>query len=155
SSRSRFLWIGAAATAVLAVVVLWAVPRLQPATGTLVVIAAGRQATTLPARDLMLGQGGSWSAVGSVSGSVPAAPEQRELLTASVPAGRYDGVRVGGESQPITVTITAGQVEPLLLGMGAGQLLPGGVYAANDVGNLGLGEACGRFGAMARFDVVG
>src|SRR5213082_1195961 len=103
SSRSRFLWIGAAATAVLAVLVLWAVPRLQPATGTLVVIAAGRQATTLPARDLMLGQ--------------------RELLTASVPAGRYDGVRVGGESQPITVTITAGQVEPILLGIGAGQLL--------------------------------
>jgi len=139
---------------VLAVLVLWAVPRLQPATGTLVVIAAGRQATTLPARDLMLGQGGSWSAVGSVSGSVPAAPDQRELLSASVPAGRYDGVRVGGESQPITVTITAGQVEPLLLGIGAGQLLPGAVYAGNDDVNLGLGELGGRFVAMPSFDLV-
>jgi cytochrome c biogenesis protein CcmG/thiol:disulfide interchange protein DsbE len=140
---------------VLAVVVLWAVPRLQPGgTGTLVVIAAGRTATTLPDASLSLGQGGSWSAVGSVSGSVPAAPDQRQLLTASLAPGRYDGVRLGDGSAPVTVTITAGQVEPLLLGIDSGRLLPGAVYAGNDDVNLGLGELAGKFVAMPGFDLL-
>jgi len=39
------VWIAAALVAVIAVVVLWAAPRVQPTTGTLVVVAAGRDAT--------------------------------------------------------------------------------------------------------------
>ena len=139
----------------VAVAVLWAVPRLQPSSGgTLVVIGAGRTATTLPDSSLSLGQGGSWSAVGSVSGSVPAAPAQRQLLSATLAPGRYDGVRLGDGSAPVTVTITAGQVEPLLLGIDGGRLLPGAVYAGNDDVNLGLGELAGKFVAMPGFDLL-
>ena len=130
-------------------------PRLQPATGTLVVIAAGRSATTLPPSALMVRQAGdSWSAVGSVSGSVPAAPDQRQLLVASVPAGTYDGVRLGDATQPVAIAVVAGQVEPLLLGVESGRLIAGAVYAGNDDVNLGLGELAGKFVAMPGFDLT-
>ena len=103
----------------------------------------------------MLGRGGAWSGVGNVSGSVPQAPAQRQLLTAALPSGRYDGVRLGDQSQSVVVVITAGQVEPLLLGIDAGgRLLDGAVYAGNDDVNLGLGELAGKFVAMPAFDLV-
>jgi cytochrome oxidase Cu insertion factor (SCO1/SenC/PrrC family) len=129
-------------------------PRLQPATGTLVVIAAGRSATSLPSTALMLGQGGSWSAVGSVSGDVPAAPAQRQLLEVEVPVGTYQGVRLGDATEPVTIVLTGGQVEPLLLGIEGGHLAAGAAYAGNDEVNLGLGELGGKFVAMPAFDLV-
>ncbi|HET7421085.1 MAG TPA: redoxin family protein [Candidatus Dormibacteraeota bacterium] len=135
----------------LAIVVLWAVPRLQQPTGTLVVVGAARSATTLPATALSLRQAGTWSAVGNVSGAVPAAPDQRQLLVVSLASGTYDAVRLGGDAQPLKVVITAGQVEPLLLGIGAGRLIPGAAYAGNDDVNLGLGELSGKFVSMDAF----
>ena len=134
---------------------LWAAPKLQPAvTGTLVVIAAGRAATTLPDTSLSLGRAGSWSAVGSLSGTVPAAPDQRQLLSASLTPGRYDGVRLGDDTAAVMVTITAGQVEPLLVGVDSGRLLARAVYAGNDDVNLGLGELAGKFVAMPGFELT-
>jgi cytochrome oxidase Cu insertion factor (SCO1/SenC/PrrC family) len=139
---------------VVAVLVLWYAPKLQTTTGTLVVIGAGRAATTLPVSSLMLGQGGSWSAVGTVSGDVPAAPDQRQLLEVAVPVGTYQGVRVGDVLEPVTVVVAAGQVEPLLLGVEDGKLVPGAAYAGNDDVNLGLGELAGRFVAMPSFSLT-
>ena len=133
---------------------LWLAPRVQPVSGTLVVIGAGRTATSLPAAAVELGKSGAWSAVGSVSGDVPAAPDQRQLLIASLAAGTYDALRVGEAEQPVTVTITAGQVEPVLLGIDSGQLITGAVYAGNDDINLGLGEIAGKFVALPAFDLV-
>jgi cytochrome oxidase Cu insertion factor (SCO1/SenC/PrrC family) len=136
------------------VVVLWTVPRLQPASGTLVVIGAGRSATTLASTELWLRLGGSWSAVGTIEGGVPAAPDQRQLLAVAVPAGTYDGIRVGDEAEPVSVAIRSGQVEPLLLGIDPGGLIPGAAYAGNDDVNLGLGELAGRYVAMPAFDLT-
>ncbi len=142
-------------TAVIAVVVLWVAPRLQPATGTLVVVAAGRSATTLPASTLMLRQpDGSWVTVGTVSGSVPAAPGQTQLIASALPVGAYDHVRLGDDAFSVTVSISAGRVEPLLLGIDAGRLVAGAVYAGNDDVNLGLGELSGKFVAMPAFGLV-
>ncbi|TMC38293.1 MAG: redoxin domain-containing protein [Chloroflexi bacterium] len=135
-------------------VVLWSVPRLQPNTGTLVVIASGRSSSSLAAVDLSLRLGGSWSAVGSVGGEVPAAPDQRQLLEVAVPAGVYDGVRVGDQAEPVRIEVKSGQVEPVLLGIESGRLIPGAVYAGNDDVNLGLGELAGRFVAMPAFDLT-
>lgn len=109
----------------------------------------------LYASTLSLRQGGdSWSALGSVSGSIPAAPDQRQLLVISVATGSYDGVRLGGDTQPIAVTIKQGQVEPLLLGIDAGRLIAGAAYAGNDDVNLGLGELAGKFVPLPAFDLV-
>ena len=63
-------------------------PRFQPATGTLVVIAAGRSATSLPSLSLMLrAHGASWVQAGNVSGTVPAAPDQPAILLPGIPPG--------------------------------------------------------------------
>ena len=68
--------------------------------------------------------------------------------------GDYDGVKVGADQQPLAVSVVAGQVEPLLLGIDSGRLISGAAYAGNDQVNLGLGEISGRFVAMPSFDLV-
>jgi cytochrome oxidase Cu insertion factor (SCO1/SenC/PrrC family) len=147
--------LAAAAVAVVAVTALWFAPRLAPPTGSLVVVAAGRSATTLPATTLMIHRtGGTWTAVAPIRGDVPAAPEQDQLLVTSLPVGSYDAVGLGGAIQHVSLTITAGQVEPLLLGIDSGHLIAGAVYAGNDDVNLGLGEISGRFAALPPFTLV-
>lgn len=129
-------------------------PKLQPATGTLVVIGAGREATHLASTSLSLRQDGAWSAAGSIGGQVPAAPDEQQLLQVSLGPGTYDAVRVGSDVAPVSVTITAGQVEPLLLGIDAGRLIDGAAYAGNDQVNLGLGELAGKFVPLPPFELL-
>ena len=139
----------------VAVAGLWLAPRPQPDMGTLVVVAAGRSATSLPPAEIAVRHaGGSWTSLGSAGGDVPAAPQERELLTARVPAGTYDAVRVGTTTAPVRLTVTAGIVSPLLLGLDAGALVDGSVYAGNDDVNLGLGEIAGRYVAMPGFQLT-
>jgi cytochrome oxidase Cu insertion factor (SCO1/SenC/PrrC family) len=128
--------------------------RPQPATGTLVVAVAGRTAGSLPQSALLIHGGGQWVALGNLSGAAPAAPAERDLTVVSLAAGVYDGVRVGSDLQNVSITITAGQVEPLLLGIDSGHLIPGAAYAGNDEVNLGLGELAGKFVAMPTFDLL-
>src|SRR5207237_8826057 len=98
SSRPRILWIAAAVVAILAVVVLWAAPRLQPATGTIVVVAAGRSASSLPASTLMLIRGDwSWVTAGSFYGIVQLSPDQRLLLALPYTAVRSADLRIRGD----------------------------------------------------------
>ena len=143
---------GVAIVAVVLGVVL--VPRAQSASGTLLVAFAGRSEASLPRSPLMVHRGGQWVALGDVSGAAPAAPAEREVTTVSVPAGAYDWVRLGGDIQPVAITITPGQVEPLLLGIGSGHLISGAAYAGNDEVNLGLGELGGKFVAMSNYDLI-
>ena len=89
-----------------------------------------------------------------MAGDVPAAPAERQLLEATLPVGTYQGVRVGDDVEPVTVVITQGQVEPLLIGVESGHLIPGAVYAGNDDVNLGLGELGGKFVAMPAFTLT-
>jgi cytochrome oxidase Cu insertion factor (SCO1/SenC/PrrC family) len=63
-------------------------------------------------------------------------------------------VRLGDEQAIVPVTVTAGQVEPILLGIDAGKLIPGAAYAGNDQVNLGLGELSGKFVAMPAFSLL-
>jgi cytochrome oxidase Cu insertion factor (SCO1/SenC/PrrC family) len=145
--------LGALAAALVVAVLMVALPRLQPATGTLLVIGAGRSAGSLPATTIELHGSAGWTALGQVSGEVPAAPAQRELLALPVAAGTYDGVRLGTDEATLPVVVTAGQVEPILLGIDSGKLIAGAAYAGNDQVNLGLGELSGRFVAMPAFSL--
>jgi cytochrome oxidase Cu insertion factor (SCO1/SenC/PrrC family) len=131
-------------------------PRLQTpaATGTLLVAVAGKVEGSLPRAPLMVQGGGRWIALGDVSGSAPAAPAERDVTTVSLPAGAYDSVRLGGDTQRVAITIAAGQVEPLLLGIDSGHLIAGAVYAGNDEVNLGLGELSGKFVAMPEYELT-
>lgn len=148
------MWAGGALAAVLMVGLLLTLPRLQPATGTLLVLASARSAGSIASTTVSLHGAAGWSALGTVSGTVPAAPEQRELLAVPVAVGDYDGVHLGGGEQPVAIAITAGRVEPLLLGLDGGHLISGAAYAGNDQVNLGLGELAGKFVAMPAFDLL-
>ncbi|TAN32546.1 redoxin domain-containing protein [bacterium] len=139
--------------ALLAVVLLVLAPRVQPTTGTLLVVVSGRAEGSLPSLPLMVHGSGRWVALGNVSGDVPAAPNQRELVQVSIAVGAYDGIRLGADEQALPMTVTAGRVEPLLLGIDSGHLLAGAVYAGNDDVNLGLGELGGKFVALPPFDL--
>jgi cytochrome c biogenesis protein CcmG, thiol:disulfide interchange protein DsbE len=136
--------------------VLLALPRLQPQTGTLVIVAAGRTAGSVPATSVQLHGSAGWTALGSLrAGTIPAAPEERELIALPVAAGTYDGLRLGDDQEAIIqVVVTAGQVEPVLLGLDhGGRLIAGAAYAGNDQVNLGLGELSGKFVAMLPFSL--
>ena len=145
------LWVGGALVALLVAGVLLALPRLQPSTGTLVVVGAARASESIAATAVSLHGTAGWTSIGSVSGTVPAAPEQRELLALPVVVGSYSGVRFGADEQPVAITVVAGHVEPLLLGIEAGHLIRGASYAGNDQVNLGLGELSGKFVPMPPF----
>ena len=133
--------------------VLIALPRLQPATGTLLIIGAGKTSGSIAPMSIQLHSSAGWIALGQVSGAVPAAPDQRKLLALPVAVGPYDGVRIGEDQATVPVVVAAGQVEPMLLGLEAGHLLPGSAYAGNDQVNLGLGELSGKFVAMPSFSL--
>ena len=139
--------------ALIAAIVLVTLPRLQPATGTLIVVGAGRSSGSLPQTQVQLHGSAGWTALGAVSGRVPAAPDQRELLVVPVAIGSYDGVSLGDSQAFLPVVVTAGQVEPLLLGIGSGRLIAGAAYAGNDQVNLGLGELSGKFVPMPTFEL--
>jgi cytochrome oxidase Cu insertion factor (SCO1/SenC/PrrC family) len=143
----------AGVVALIATAVLVTLPRLQPATGTLLVVGAGRSSGSLPQTQVQLHGSAGWTALGAVSGQVPAAPDQRELLAVPVAIGSYDGVSLGDSQAFLPVVVTAGQVEPLLLGIGSGRLIAGAAYAGNDQVNLGLGELSGKFVPLPPFEL--
>ena len=134
-----------------AVVVTQVVPKLQQPTGTVLIVASGKAAGTIASTPVRLHGSAGWAALGTVSGSYPAAPSQRELLAVTVVAGSYDGVSLGPDSTGATVVVSAGQVEPVLLGIDGGHMVAGAVYAGNDQVNLGLGELAGKFVPMPPF----
>src|SRR5258708_4680468 len=97
---------------------------------------------------------GQWVALGDVSGGAPAAPAERDVTAVSLAAGAYDAVRLGGDIQRVAITVTAGQVEPLLLGVDSGHLITGSAYAGNEEVNLGRGELSGKSVAMRNYEVT-
>ena len=152
--RPRVLWAVAAVVAVLAGAFFIIGPRFQTTTGTLVVVVSGRAGGSLPSSTLMIHGNMQWVGLSDVSGAVPGAPSEREVLAVSVSVGAYDGVRLAGDTAAVSINVTSGQVEPLLLGIDSGHLIAGGAYAGNDEVNLGLGELAGKFVLMPAFDLV-
>ncbi len=152
--RPRILWLAAAGLALVAIAFTLVAPRLKPVTGTLLVAESGRSAGALAASNLMIHGAGGWVSVGEVSGSYPAAPQEKDVLAVAVAAGDFDGVRLGADFQAVRLTVVAGEVVPLLLGLEASHLVPGGAYAGNDEVNLGLGELAGKFVAMPDYALV-
>src|SRR2546428_2047073 len=86
--------------ALLIVALLITLPHLQPPTGTVLVLGSARSADSIAATTVSLHGRAGWSALGTVSGSIPAAPEQRELLAVPVAVGGHDGRQSGAEPQP-------------------------------------------------------
>jgi len=140
-----------AVAVVLGITLTQVLPRLQPSTGTVLIVASGKIAGTVSSSPVRLHGSAGWAALGNVSGTYPAAPGQHELLAVSVVAGRYDGIGLGPDTAAATVAVSAGQVEPVLIGLDGGHILSGAVYAGNDQVNLGLGELSGKFVPLPPF----
>ena len=114
-------------------------------------MASGHIPDSIAGAQVLIQSPAGWSAVGTVSGSVPAAPDERELLAVPVPAGTYTGISLGDDVTQVDIHVTAGQVEPVLIGIEGGRLIAGAAYAGNDQLNLGLGELAGKFVSMPAF----
>src|SRR5438445_13183004 len=98
--------------ALLIVALLITLPHLQPPTGTVLVLGSARSADSIAATTVSLHGRAGWSALGTVSGSIPAAPEPREVLAVPVAVGAYGGVRVGADQPPLAVSMVPGQLSP-------------------------------------------
>jgi cytochrome oxidase Cu insertion factor (SCO1/SenC/PrrC family) len=151
-----YFWVVAALIAGASLAYYLTVPRsAATATGTVLVLASAAQAgqVSTPAA-VQVVAGGRAADAGKLAGSVPAAPQYRQLAERRLPAGRYDGVRVGGRDVGAPFELEAGTVVPVLLAVGGGALLPGGAYAGPDNVNLGLSELGGKLTPMPDFKLV-
>ncbi|TMF91446.1 MAG: hypothetical protein E6I08_01495, partial [Chloroflexi bacterium] len=97
--RARlYLWVIAALILGAAGAYYLTAPRGgEVANGTVLVLASSAQGADLatPAGIELLANGRS-AAAGRLAGPVPAAPQYRQLAEVQAPAGRYQGLRVGG-----------------------------------------------------------
>lgn len=89
----------------------------------------------------------------TVSGPAPRAPDVHQAASLQLPPGSYQ-LRVGGTSQPSPLTVSANQVEPVLLAVSHGELVAGGVYAGTENFNLGIGELKGKLLPVPSFSLV-
>ena len=88
-----------------------------------------------------------------VGGEAPKAPDSNTAVRLALEPGTYR-IKVGGSTVPATLTLQAGQVEPLLLAVRDGHVVPGGVYAGVGDVNLGLQELSGRLTPIPDFHLV-
>jgi cytochrome c biogenesis protein CcmG/thiol:disulfide interchange protein DsbE len=146
------LWVAAALLGGGVLVYVLFVPPAPRATGTLLVVASSSAGARLPSAAPVRLIGGG--AVGNLAGAIPAAPAYHELGRVQVAPGTYRGLEVGGEAVPAAIEVAAGEVEPVLLAVGAAGVLPDGVYAGNDAFNLGLSELAGKLVPMPDFQLV-
>lgn len=155
--RARlYLWVIAALIAGATLAYYLTAPRSGGGpTGTVLLLASSAQGAEVatPASVELLARGRVADA-GRLTGSVPAAPHYRQLAELQVAAGRYDGVRVGGQALDAPFTLDPGTVTPVLLALGADGLLPGGAYAGSDNVNLGLSELGGKLSPLPDFKLV-
>ena len=80
---------------------------------------------------------GGWSSLAHLSNTaVPAAPRTVKAAEVDVAPGSYDGIRLAGSDLTATITVHAGQVEPVLVSIAGG--VPQAAYAGNQDFNDGL-----------------
>jgi cytochrome oxidase Cu insertion factor (SCO1/SenC/PrrC family) len=89
----------------------------------------------------------------TLAGDAPQAPRTNPTAQLSLAPGTYP-VRIGGSATSATLTVTRGAVEPLLLAVRGGTVVPGGVYAGVSSVNLGLQELSGRLKPISDFHLV-
>ena len=144
-----FRWgLGALAAAAAAACVSCSLPGQAPPTGTLLVLVSGAAPGRAALGAVEIHSESGWHRLGSYAGDVPAAPAVATAVSATLPAGPYDALKVGGAGIPLALQVPAGQVEPLLVGLEAGRPLPHGLYAGTANVNLGIRELAGRLPAL-------
>src|SRR3989442_6334133 len=108
---------------------------LTPVTGNVLLLLTARQADRIAATSVDLHSAHGWMTLGSIqSRAVPKAPETAEAFLVRVPVGSYDRVRLAGVSVPVVLGVQKDILNPLLLGVEAGQPLPDSAYGGTQAG---------------------
>lgn len=139
--------------AALALALIIFVPAQTSGRGTVLVMASSAAGDRLESAQLALLGGPGAVQLGRAGGAVPKAPDTLRLAAVATPPGRYSGLRLGPLSIPIAIDVTAGQVEPVLIGVRDGGVVAGAAWAGNDDFNLGLSELAGQKTALADFNL--
>ena len=128
---------------------------LTPVTGNVLLLLTARQADRIAATSVDLHSAHGWMTLGSIqSRVVPKAPETAEAFLTRVPVGSYDRVRLAGVSVPVVLGVQKDILNPLLVGVEAGQPLPDSAYGGTQAVSLGLNELSGQLKAMLPFRLV-
>src|SRR5207245_10728895 len=128
---------------------------LTPVTGNVLLLLTARQADRIAATSVDLHSAHGWMTLGSIqSRAVPKAPETAEAFLKRVPVGSYDRVRFASVSVPVVRGVQKDILNPLLVGVEAGQPLPDSAYGGTQAVSLGLNELSGQLKAMLPFRLV-
>ena len=131
----------------LAVLVFLLTPR-PVASGTAIVLLTSAAGDHLAPTSIELGVNKV-----TVGGDAPRAPDTHTAVRLGLGPGTYP-IKVAGNPVPATLSVQAGQVEPLLLAVQGGQVVRGGVYSGIGNVNLGLQELSGRLTPIPDFHLV-
>jgi cytochrome c biogenesis protein CcmG, thiol:disulfide interchange protein DsbE len=88
-----------------------------------------------------------------LAGDAPRAPDSRTAARLTLAPGQYP-VRVAGVPLRMTLSVQPDEVQPVLLAVRDGHVVPGGVYAGVQDVNLGLQELSGRLRPLFDFHLV-
>lgn len=116
----------------------------RPESGTIVVLL-GASSPTAASGAIEIHSAQGWSAIGRFGGSVPAAPQTVQAAAATLAAGSYDALSLGGEHVAIDISVSPQLVEPVLLGVSQSKAVSSEAYAGQASVNVGLRELSGRY----------
>ncbi len=152
--RVLWAWLAALALVLVAVAVVLS-PRPAPSSGTVLLLASGRSASSFSLASVQFDSGSSRRAIPiHFSGRVAAAPDSTILGQVALPAGIYDAISVGDLLMTTDIRVQAQQLLPILIAVEAGRPQAGGLYIGNAATNLGLQELAGRLQAMPAFSLL-
>ncbi|HVD00201.1 MAG TPA: redoxin domain-containing protein [Candidatus Dormibacteraeota bacterium] len=151
----RALGMAAAATLVaLGLVSAFIGIHLNPASGgTLLVELSSRSGDSIGDTQIELHSPAGWSSLAHLSNTtVPAAPKTVTAAEVDVAPAEYDGIRLASADLKASITIRAGQVEPVLISVAGG--VPQAAYAGGQDFNDGLLGLQGRLKSLPDFALV-
>jgi len=154
--RRRRLLRGAAFTTAIAVAAIVAGRLLlTPVEGNVLLLLTAKQLDRITATSVELHSAAGWMTLGNLPAqAVPKAPDTTEALSANVPIGNYDRVRLAGQAMPITLTVQKDILNPMLIAISGGRPMPDGTYGGNEAVSLGLNELAGQLKLMPQFSLV-
>ncbi|MBO0705100.1 MAG: redoxin domain-containing protein, partial [Candidatus Dormibacteraeota bacterium] len=127
----------------------------QASQGTLLLMVSARTSSHLQLGQVSVHSASGWHDVSSgFSGTVAAAPGTTSVARVSLPAATYGSLRVDGRVLDLRATVSAGQVEPVLLAVAGGRPVAEGAYSGNDQVNVGINELAGRVQSLPSFSLV-
>ncbi len=134
-----------AVVATVSIVTLAGCGSSRPESGTMVVLLSAGSPTAASGAIEIHSAAHGWSTIGHFAGSVPSAPQTVQAAAATLAAGSYDALSLGGEQVAVSISVSPELVEPVLLGVSQNVAVASEAYAGQASVNLGLRELSGHY----------